>query len=54
MGLEKPVRCVQSTGYEIINLIKYLKGSRTTRARISNIKGRKKRIEPRSRKLEKV
>ena len=40
-------------GYETINFIKCLKGSRATRARISNIKSRKKRREHPSRKLKK-
>ena len=47
------IRRVISTGYKIINFIKFLKGSIAARARISNIKSRKKRTEPRSRKLGK-
>ena len=46
-------RCVQRTGYKIRDFIKCLKGSRATRARISNINIRKKRREHCYRKLEK-
>ena len=59
MGLEDPVpiksyiRRVIAMGYGKINVIKCLKGSRATRARISNIKSRKKIREHRYRKLEK-
>ena len=47
MGLENPVvikyfiRSVLATGYETINFIRFLKGSRETYARISDIKSRK-------------
>ena len=59
MGSENPVfiisyiRRVLATGYEIIKFIKCLKGSRETRARISNIKSRRRIREHRSRKIEK-
>ena len=58
MGLENPVvikyfiRSVLATGYETINFIRFLKGSRETYACISDIKSRKKRREPCSRKLK--
>ena len=60
MGLENPVlrksyiRRVLSTGYITINFINLFKGYRATRASISNIKSRKKRIKHRSRKIEKM
>ena len=47
------IRRILSTSYEVINFIKILKGSRATRAHISNINIRKKRIEHCSRKIEK-
>ena len=47
------IRRVLSTGCETIKFLKSLKGSGATRARISNIKSRKKRIEHRSRIIEK-
>ena len=58
-GLRKPraykyhIRLILSTGYGTIDFIKLLKGYRATHARISNIKGRKKRREHRYCKLEK-
>ena len=45
------IRRVPATGYEIINFVKCLKGSRETRALISNINTRKKRRYPLSSKL---
>ena len=47
------IRRVLSTGYNIINFIEYLKGSRATRACISNIKSRNNRRENGSLKLKK-
>ena len=47
------IRRVLATGYKIINFIKCLKVYIATRTRISNIRSRKKRREPRSRKIEK-
>ena len=47
------IRRVLATGYKVINFIKILKGYRSPRACISNIKGREKIREPRSCKLEK-
>ena len=48
------IRGVLATGYEIINFIKCLKVSRSPRARISDIKSRKTRIEHRSCKIKKA
>ena len=47
------LRRVLATVYKIINIIKCLKGSRSTCARISDINSRKKIIEPCYCKLEK-
>ena len=47
------IRRVLATGYGKIKFIKFLKGSRENRARISNIKGRKKRREHLYREIEK-
>ena len=45
---------VLATGYEVINFIILLKGYIAPRARIENIRSRKKRREPCSCKLEKM
>ena len=47
------IRGVLATGYGTYNFIKYFKGSGVPRARIINIKSRRKRREHRSRKIEK-